>query len=98
MIPSRTLVQSLLIGAAQAATISRRWVNGDLPTGTTDPDVSRNCYYWANEITAPDTCEALASYFGVTIPQLASWVGISSTPGIAMFANSLISESIPLYW
>lgn len=78
MLLSRIVTSGLLIGVANAAEIARRWANSHNATGTTDPNVSTGCTYWANTITSSDTCASLESYFGVTIAQLVSWVSVHS--------------------
>ncbi|KAJ8200014.1 hypothetical protein LV161_000331 [Aspergillus fumigatus] len=71
---------ALLLGVANAATLAKRWSNGDVATGTTDPNVASGCTYWANSIASSDTCESLNAYFGITIAQLVSWnPSLSST-------------------
>ncbi|KAF7159652.1 hypothetical protein CNMCM5623_005032 [Aspergillus felis] len=72
MIFSKFLALTLW-GSANAATLGRRFSNGDSATGETDPNVSSGCTYWANSIQSTDTCAALESYFGITIAQLVSW-------------------------
>jgi hypothetical protein len=69
-----TILALTLWGSANAATLGRRFSNGDFATGETDPNVSSGCTYWANSIKSTDTCAALESYYGITIAQLVSWV------------------------
>ncbi|KAH1372039.1 hypothetical protein KXV41_005597, partial [Aspergillus fumigatus] len=73
MLVSVILTPALLLGVANAATLAKRWSNGDVATGTTDPNVASGCTYWANSIASSDTCESLNAYFGITIAQLVSW-------------------------
>ncbi|KAH2160340.1 hypothetical protein KXW37_010006 [Aspergillus fumigatus] len=68
-----TILALTLWGSANAATLGRRFSNGDFATGETDPNVSSGCTYWANSIKSTDTCAALESYYGITIAQLVSW-------------------------
>ncbi|KAH1773720.1 hypothetical protein KXX07_009343, partial [Aspergillus fumigatus] len=80
MLVSVILTPALLLGVANAATLAKRWSNGDVATGTTDPNVASGCTYWANSIASSDTCESLNAYFGITIAQLVSWnPSLSST-------------------
>ncbi|KAJ5655288.1 hypothetical protein N7507_007238 [Penicillium longicatenatum] len=51
----------------------KRWLNGDAATGTTDPDVTDNCEFWANDISSTDTCAELESYFDASISELHAW-------------------------
>jgi hypothetical protein len=68
-----------LLGTAHAVSIEKRFSNGDFATGDMDPNVSSGCTYWANSITASDTCAVLESYLGITVAQLTSWVSIRVT-------------------
>jgi hypothetical protein len=74
MFYSGIFVTFLLFGAASASRTQKRWTNGDAATGTTDPNVTDDCTYWANNIETGDTCESLESYFGITQAQLIAWV------------------------
>ncbi|KAJ6025073.1 hypothetical protein N7540_005870 [Penicillium herquei] len=73
MFYSGIFVTSLLFGSASASRIQKRWTNGDAATGTTDPNVTNDCTYWANNIETGDTCESLEAYFGMTQAQLIAW-------------------------
>ncbi|KAL5365890.1 hypothetical protein BJX96DRAFT_159953 [Aspergillus floccosus] len=72
MILSRSFTLALL-GLANAATLRKRFSNGDFATGDTDPNVTSGCTYWANSISSTDTCTALESFYGITTAQLVSW-------------------------
>ncbi|KAJ5135357.1 uncharacterized protein N7515_004635 [Penicillium bovifimosum] len=72
MILSRAFTLALL-GLANAATLRKRFSNGDFATGDTDPNVTSGCTYWANSISSTDTCTALESFYGITTAQLVSW-------------------------
>ncbi|KAL4877580.1 hypothetical protein BJY04DRAFT_230540 [Aspergillus karnatakaensis] len=72
MVQSRFLLPAIL-GLAQAASLRKRFSNGDFAIGETDPDVSTGCTYWANSISSSDTCAKLESYYGITISHLVSW-------------------------
>ncbi|KAL4977418.1 hypothetical protein BDW66DRAFT_158791 [Aspergillus desertorum] len=47
--------------------------HGNSATGTTDPDVTSDCQYWANDIDSDDTCAEIESYFGITMTDLKAW-------------------------
>jgi hypothetical protein len=53
-----------ILDLANAATLPKRFSNGDFATGETDLDVSTGCTYWANSISSSDTCAKL--YVNVT--------------------------------
>ncbi|PYI34514.1 LysM domain protein [Aspergillus indologenus CBS 114.80] len=68
------LVLSCLLAQAVASPrLQKRWLNGDTATGTTDPDVTGDCEYWANDISATDTCAELETYFDATVAELHAW-------------------------
>lgn len=73
--PKILFLQGLLLGVGTSAII-RRWVNGDSPTGPTDPNVAGGCGYWANDVASTDTCASIESYFGITQAEFVSWVSI----------------------
>ncbi|KAJ5710539.1 LysM domain protein [Penicillium malachiteum] len=66
-------ISCLLAHATASTRIQRRWLNGDAATGTTDPDVTDNCEFWANDISSTDTCAELESYFDASITELHAW-------------------------
>jgi hypothetical protein len=77
MIAIQGLTLAFAVLASSSATIlSKRWTNGDSPTGDTDPGVTTGCSYWANSIAEGDTCADLLQYFGITTAQLVAWVSI----------------------
>ncbi|KAJ9211201.1 hypothetical protein DTO166G4_7227 [Paecilomyces variotii] len=67
------VLSCLLAQAAASPRIQKRWLNGDTATGTTDPDVTSDCEYWANDISATDTCAELEMYFDATVAELHAW-------------------------
>ncbi|OOF98711.1 hypothetical protein ASPCADRAFT_204470 [Aspergillus carbonarius ITEM 5010] len=70
-----TLFLSLLTSSpaiTNAAGFQKRWLNGDNGTNPA-PDTTTDCTYWANSITADDTCSELESYFDITFTQLKAW-------------------------
>ncbi|KAL4961050.1 putative LysM domain protein [Aspergillus stella-maris] len=74
MIAIQGLTLAFAVLASSSATIlSKRWTNGDSPTGDTDPGVTTGCSYWANSIAEGDTCADLLQYFGITTAQLVAW-------------------------
>ncbi|KAL4981676.1 LysM domain protein [Aspergillus falconensis] len=73
MRPSAIFVACLLTNAVSSKVLQKRWLNGNSATGTTDPDVTSDCQYWANDISSDDTCAELESYFGITITDLKAW-------------------------
>ncbi|PWY83865.1 hypothetical protein BO94DRAFT_625419 [Aspergillus sclerotioniger CBS 115572] len=54
------------------AGFQKRWLNGVNGTNPA-PDTTSDCTYWANNITAEDTCSELESYFDITFTQLKAW-------------------------
>ncbi|KAH8692157.1 LysM domain protein [Talaromyces proteolyticus] len=72
MLAITALVYGLFLGRTLAHSV-KRWTNGGLATGKTDPNVVADCDYWANVIESGDTCESLESHFGLTAAQLATW-------------------------
>jgi hypothetical protein len=70
MLLSVILTPALRLGVAIAAILRKGWSNGEVATGTTDPNVASGCMYWANSVTSSDTCASLNAYFGMTIAQL----------------------------
>ncbi|RHZ48402.1 putative LysM domain protein [Aspergillus thermomutatus] len=73
MKPSTFLLASLLARAGASSSLRKKWLNGDSATGTTDPDVTSDCEYWANDISSSDTCAGLEAYFDVTFAELKAW-------------------------
>lgn len=72
MISSNLLVHSLLLGAAAA--LSQGWKNGPTATGPTDPNLTVDCDYFANNVQPGDTCTMVEDYFGITEEQFQNWV------------------------
>ncbi|EAW14094.1 putative LysM domain protein [Aspergillus clavatus NRRL 1] len=94
MILTPLLLTSLITGTARASAIQKRFTNGDSPTGTTDPNVVKDCSYWANSITSSDTCVNLENYFGITTAQLTFWnPSLSSTNCVLTVGWSYCVES-----
>ncbi|KAL3476524.1 LysM domain protein [Aspergillus californicus] len=73
MWPSAIILAGLLSSEASSRLLQKRWLNGNSASGTTDPDVTSDCQYWANEISSDDTCAELESYFDITITDLKAW-------------------------
>ncbi|PYH91868.1 LysM domain protein [Aspergillus ellipticus CBS 707.79] len=73
MQPSILFLATLLARATASSTLQKRWLDGDSATGTTDPAVTDDCEYWANDISSTDTCAELESFFDVTITELHAW-------------------------
>ncbi|KAK5807559.1 hypothetical protein VI817_001817 [Penicillium citrinum] len=69
-----------------ASVAHKRWTNGDAATGSTDPNVTNDCTYWANGIESGDTCETLEAYFDISQEQLIRW-----NPGLLPDYCNLIS-------
>ncbi|KAL4966219.1 LysM peptidoglycan-binding domain-containing protein [Aspergillus stella-maris] len=65
--------QALLVGVGATSAIERRWTNGDNATGSTDPNVTNDCTYWANDIADGDTCPSIAAYYDITESELIAW-------------------------
>ncbi|KAJ5889009.1 LysM domain protein [Penicillium taxi] len=61
------------IGQTACSLAEKRWLDGDSATSTTDPDVTSDCTYWANNISANDTCANIEEYFDATVAQLHAW-------------------------
>ncbi|KAJ5081719.1 hypothetical protein NUU61_009983 [Penicillium alfredii] len=63
-----TLFLAALLGEAVCA-----WKTGDKATGETDPNVTRRCWLWANDIASGDSCKALEKHFNIDFLQLHEW-------------------------
>ncbi|KAJ5084905.1 hypothetical protein NUU61_009484 [Penicillium alfredii] len=63
-----TLFFAAFLGEAVSA-----WKTGHKATGETDPNVTQNCSFWANDIASGDTCKALEKYFDLDFKQLHEW-------------------------
>ncbi|KAL4734491.1 hypothetical protein BDV11DRAFT_212743 [Aspergillus similis] len=70
---SAIFITGLFSNVVSSAVLQKRWLNGNSATGTTDPDVTSDCKYWANDIDSDDTCAEIESYFGITITDLKAW-------------------------
>lgn len=71
---SNIFLGSLLFGKVFSLPNGGGWVDGTTATGTTDPEVTDDCDFWANDVKSNDTCSALESYFDITMKQLKAWV------------------------
>ncbi|KAL4966220.1 uncharacterized protein BDV14DRAFT_171270 [Aspergillus stella-maris] len=69
---SLLLVVGLLNGAATASRIPG-WTSGETATGTTDPGVTANCSYWANDISTNATCAQVEDHFDISFDRLKAW-------------------------
>ncbi|THC91912.1 hypothetical protein EYZ11_008622 [Aspergillus tanneri] len=66
MILLQLLSPALLLGVVNAAAIEKRWTNGGSSTGTTDPNVSSSCTYWANSIITATAASTTTNNSGNT--------------------------------
>lgn len=79
MLSVNLLISSLLLNTAFASSPGQGgWKNGPKATGETDPNVTKNCDFWANDVKSTDTCKMVEDYFGITLKQLVAWVRLSS--------------------
>ncbi|KAJ5190317.1 uncharacterized protein N7498_009302 [Penicillium cinerascens] len=85
---SHVLSHSLLLFGAVTAVCAGQggWKNGPTATGQTDPNVTTDCDYWANNIQLGDTCETVAEFFGISEAQFEKWVIPYSLLSIPHFA------------
>lgn len=78
MLGVNTFLYSCILGTAIASSSGLGgWKNGPKATGETDPNVTKNCDFWANDVKSTDTCKMVEDYFGITLKQLVAWVSIS---------------------
>jgi hypothetical protein len=78
MLCTNLIFYSFLLGTTFASTSNQGgWKNGAKATGETDPNVTKNCEFWANDVKSTDTCKMVEDYFGITLKQLVAWVRIS---------------------
>jgi hypothetical protein len=78
MLGVNLFIYSFLLSTALASSSGQGgWKNGPEATGETDPNVTKNCDFWANDVKSTDTCKMVEDYFGITLKQLVAWVSIS---------------------
>ncbi|KAL5358352.1 hypothetical protein BJX96DRAFT_182837 [Aspergillus floccosus] len=87
---STLLFTAMLVGAVISVQASDGWTNGRNATGTTYPNVTSNCTYWANNISSNTTCKLVQEYFDIDFNHLHGWVSRISLERLAsIFVNGL---------
>ncbi|EAU30720.1 predicted protein [Aspergillus terreus NIH2624] len=82
------LLTAMLMGAVSSVQAEGGWTTGRNATGTTDPNVTSNCTYWANDISSSATCEQVQEHFDIDFNHLHAWVSL--VVDLARLASSFV--------